>query len=543
MDKKLPPIVIESILGGQMATSHFGSKGQFRASLGIDPAQPIDDADGVYSTVSSGLLRPAASEKFSGTVLNAAPLWMVSNPKNALLYIVDALGSAYTVDNTFSTVLGMADGGTLSGGSSATGNGAGIGNGAEYYDNYVYFAKNTTIARYGPLDGAAAFNGDYWGSTLSKAALTDTTYPESFKNLIRLPNHVMKRHSDGRLYIADVVGNQGTIHYIATTKTSAEGDTDNSSTYAKLQFGYGLYPTAIESLESELVIALYEGTNYGLKQKTAKVAFWDTASTLSNKIIWCEFPDQIITALKNINGVLYAVSGNYNARGFRVSRYIGGYSFQEVYYSETGEPCFPGAIDGSLARVLVGSHTTVPASDGCVYSLGLQKTALGQGAFNVMRATGGNASTSVTSVFLADNAEMGFSTPVIGWTNGSGTSANGLDKQGTIYSNAPSVWWSQTYRIGKPFKITRILIPLAQAVAANMTVTPKIYVDDGARSYSTSEGMPVINNTNYPGKNSIDIRPSGFTGNTNFWIELTWSGAALCTVSLPITIEYELTPQ
>jgi len=61
MDKETRTIRIESILGGHSPTTHFGGAGQFRASLGIDPAQPIDDADGVFSTIGSGLLRPAAA--------------------------------------------------------------------------------------------------------------------------------------------------------------------------------------------------------------------------------------------------------------------------------------------------------------------------------------------------------------------------------------------------------------------------------------------------------------------------------------------------
>jgi hypothetical protein len=168
--------------------------------------------------------------------------------------------------------------------------------------------------------------------------------------------------------------------------------------------------------------------------------------------------------------------------------------------------------------------------------VGLAKTPLSQGNFNVMRATGGNASTTVTAVAVADNVEMGFYVPIIGWTNGSGGSNNGLDKQGTTYSNAPSVVWSEMFRIGQRFKITKIRIPLAQAVGANMTITPKIYTDDGVSSTT----LAVINNTNYTGKKNIVIRPEGLTGDHNLWLELRWTGSAVATVGLPITIEGEL---
>ncbi len=533
----MPSIPIQSILGGQSPTTHFGRKGMFRASLGIDPAQPIDDLDTATSTIGSGLLRPAASQLISASTITAAPLWMVPNPKDANVYVYDARGSAYTIDATMTTVTALSDGGSLS---------SAIGNGCEYYDNYLYFAKNTDIARYGPLNGSAAFNGSYWVGTLAKAALTNTTYPRSFLNSIGLPNHFLKRHSNGKMYIADVVGNLGTLHYIATTKTTVEGDTDNSSTASALTLGYGLWPTAIESYQTDLMIAVYEGSNANLRQTRAKIAIWDTTSTSFNNIIWCEFPDSLITAMKNRNGTMFAVSGNYNTKGFRVSKYIGGSSFQEVHYSETGEPCLPGAIDALLDRVLMGSFTNVPESDGCVYSSGLQKTALSGGLFTTMRATGGTASTSVTALCVADNGEMGFSTPIIGWSqagDGSTGVSHGIDAQKTQYNNAPSVFWSESFPLGGFFKITKIRIPLAQKLAANMTIIPKIYTDSGN---GTTFTLQTINTTNYGTQNYVVYRGAAngepiATGRNNFWLELRWTGSALLTVDLPILIDYEIT--
>lgn len=527
----MPRITIQTILGGHAVTTHFAQTTQMRTSLGIDPAQPIDDADTANSTIASGLIRPAASQKFSGATLTSAPLWMIPNPKNGNVYVYDAASSTYTIDATMTTVTALSDAGTLSG----------LGNGSEYYDNYIYYATATDITRYGPLNGVPGFVINYWTGTLGKTALQNTTYPSSFKNSIQLPNHVLKRTSNGYLWIADVVGNNGTLHYIKTTKTTVEGDTNSGSTYSALTLGYGLWPTALEPANgTELAIALYEGSIANYRQARAKVAFWNMTSTNANKIIWAEFPDQIITAMKNVNGILYAASGNIKAQGWRLSRHTGSYSFQEVYYSETGEPPLPGALDGILNRVLAGTFTTVPESDGVVTSYGLQKAALGSGIFNVMRATGGNSSTSVTALLVADNSEMGFMSPIIGWSQageGSSGATHGFDKQGTSYSAAPSVFWSQMFRVGQKFKIKKIRIPLAQAVAAGMTLIPKIYIDEGI----TSKTLTTINNTNYPnGDRNIVLRPDGLTGEHNFWLELRWTGATLLTVGLPITIEYDL---
>src|SRR3990167_326726 len=115
MANKTQTIKIESILGGTAPTSHFGGENQFRASVGIDPAQPIDDADTATSSVACGLLRPSASEKFSSTTITSAPLWFIPNPKDANLYILDANGSAYAVNAAFTTVAAISDGGELSG--------------------------------------------------------------------------------------------------------------------------------------------------------------------------------------------------------------------------------------------------------------------------------------------------------------------------------------------------------------------------------------------------------------------------------------------
>ena len=529
----MPQIIIDSILGGHAPSTHYAAKDQYRASLGIDPAQPIDDDDSIYSTIASGVIRPTASEKFSGTTIQSTPLWMKANPKNSLVYVYDARSSAYTINASFTTVTALSDGSSLSG----------LGNGMEYYDNYIYFLKNTDIARYGPLNGSPTFNGTYWTNTLGLTALTNTAYPKTSLNNIQLPNHVACRHSDGRLYFVDVVGNQGTIHYIETTKTTVEGDTDNGSTYNALDLGYGLWPTAIESYGTNIAVALYEGSGGLLRQPRAKVAFWDTTADSPDKIVWKEFPDTIITAMKNVNGVLYVVSGNIGNQGYRISRFLGGYTFEEVYYSETGEPCLPGAIDGVLNRVIWGTHTSIPESDGCAYSLGLQKAILGQGTFNIMRATGGNSSTSVTALLVADNTAFGYYVPIIAWSQageGSTGASYGLDKQGVAYNNAPSSWWSQMYRIGAHFKITEIRIPFSQAVTANMTLVPKIYTDDGVGQTYT---LQTVNNDNYSGKRYAVFRSNNsggeITGRNNFWMELKWSGSALLTVELPIIIQFE----
>lgn len=525
----LQKIVIDNILGGHAPTTHFAGEGQFRSSIGIDPAQPISDSStDNMATLASGLLRPVPVEKFSGSIISASPLWILPNPKDSNTYVYDAGGKVYSVSSTFNGATALS---SLS---------PAAGEGAAYYDNYMYFAKGNDVARYGPMDSsvsARTWNTIYWTSTLSATALDNSgNYPSDSGINLRYPAHVMHRHSDNKLYIGDVsASNEGILNYIKTSRTSREGDTNNGSTYGALKFPYGLWPMAIESYGTDLAIALYEGTNTNIRNSSAKIAFWDTTSTSYNKIVYVEFPDPLITALKNVNGVLYVISGNIRKDGFRVSRFVGGYTIEEIGYFETGLPCFPGAVEGTAQRLLFGSFTYVPETVGSLYSLGLQKSSLSQGLFNVMSSNG----TLVTAVSLAESNILGFNVPIIGWRdlpNG----LYGLDIQGSTYSNKASVWWSSMYRVGQPFQIKKIRIPLAQTMAANMTVTAKVYTDDGA---GTTWTYPTINNTNFPSARNIVLRSDASnnipSGQHNFWLELRWTGSALCTVGLPITIEIE----
>lgn len=523
-------IRIESILGGHAPTTHFAGADQFRASLGIDPSQPISDSIGPLTTTSCGLLRPtSASDLSAGTVIHNPPMFMESNPKDGNIFVYDAGGSVYTVDVNFTAVTGLGD---LNDEQTASGNGL------AYYDNYIYFACNTTVARYGPLNGSPAFTDNYWVSTLGKTRLSDnTSYPtDSGSGSVKYPNHVLHRHSDGKLYIADIVDNKGTIHYIATTKTTVEGDTDNGSSYNKIQVGYGLWPTCMESYGSDLVIAFYEGSGAGVSQTRAKVAFWDTISTNVNKITWVEFPDPYISAIKNIDGVLYVASGRVRSDGFRVSRFIGGYTFEEVAFFGTGAMPFPDAMDGASSQLIFGTFTDTPTTAGCLFSKGLSKASLGDGIFNIHRVSSSESSAIVTSLYLQDNWNIAFLAPTVGWATGdNGTSHNGIDyKSG--YGNSENLWWSQVYRIGQRFKITKVTIPLATFISSSRSLVPTIYFDNG----NTSQSLATINNTNYPSKDHIVQRPENFVGNHDFFLELKWTGTANMTVCLPITIEYEL---
>lgn len=522
----MPTIKIESILGGQGEYHYFTRDDQFGASFNLDPDLPSSDT-GDFSLKPSGLLRPSPVQTYGlSTTILAAPMWIESNPKDANYYVYDVAGSLYAGDSSH-LITAVSDGGTL---------GSSSGNGCAYYDNYLYLAKNTDIARYGPLNGSAAFTGTYWTGTLSKTALVNTTYPYLNNARVRMPNHVLHRHQDGRLYIADVVTNRGTIHYISTSRTSAEGDTDNGSTYAKLTLGYGDWITALESYGTDIAIAVMENQATATRlQRRAKLYFWDTVSTNYNKEV--EFPDPVISAMRYdpVTGVLYVFSGQLGKLGTRVSRFVGGYLVQQIAYIHNSQPPFAGAVENILNRTIFGGTSSeVPnASFASVWALGSATSLGGKGIFNIMATPSTRNSSELTCLKVINQSGFSYVTPITGWTDGTEW---GLDRQVSSY-NTQSIWRSKTYRVGQPFTIDRIRFPLQQAVASGMTVTPKIVTDNG----TSSTTLVAINSTNFPNsEKNANIRVSEVRGEHDFYIELTWSGSALLTIGLPITIDFSL---
>lgn len=513
-------VKIDNILGGISPTQYYGGASQYDSAIGIDPDMPVTD-----STVrTSGLIRPTALEKFSGSNVSGVPLWFMTNPKDSKIY-------AYMSDGKFvsySTTLGSE---TLIGTPTS-----GAGNGAAYYDNYIYLATPTDISRYGALNGSPSLANTYWSSTLGKTALSNTTYPTI--NGVSMPNHPMHYHAGrNRLYFGDVVNGQGVLHYIATTKTTVEGDTDNGSTYNCLNFNFGYFPTCIETYGTNLVVGLIQGTNSTTLQKNAVISFWDTTATAPTQIVDKELPDPLVTAMLNVNGVLFVWLGNAQG-GTRVIKFAGGYSWQEVAFLEESYPPLEGAVDHWMNKILFGGNTTYPETSACVWSIGSKNAVLAQNnpLHNILKASTTSSSNPwVTALKFVLQANNKIRQPIVGWKDDS--TAYGIDKISTTYGI--NVWRSPVYRIGKPFQLLRVRIPLAQAVASNMILIPKIYVDE----LSSNVALQTINSTNYTSsERNITQKLRGtysVTGKHNFMLELRWTGSALLTVSLPITIEGE----
>jgi len=539
----VPRVTINSIWGGIAPARYFVGDSQYLAGIGIDPDLPISDAVGDKQT--SGVIRPAGYSTFSAALLNDTPLWLMTTPKTSLLYTYLKNGRFISYDSSFASETNI---GTPT---------SGAGNGLEYYNNYAYLTTPTDVARYGPLDGAAALVNTVWtGVTLgSKTALVNWTAP-SIRGAGVMPNHAMHAHVDNKLYVMDfdntssTVGNRGRglIHFIKTKYGAAEGDTNDVSTYNALDLPLGFMPICAESYGLDIVVAAIQTTSSTFNQGRAALFFWDTvASSFRDPVVW--LADPLVTALRNVNGNLYVFSGPIStgadvSNGFRVSLYGGGAALQQVYFSDTGAPPLQGAVDSFGDRLAWGGFTQIPTTTPAspeyyagVFALGSKNQLFSNGVHFIInsRATATAADGLVTTLKNVQQASYASPRFVLGWRDSGGY---GLDKQGTTYGNW--VWRSQMFNVNQPFSLERLRFSLPTPVAASMSIVPKFFLDDF--SSSSINNLQTISTTKYPAaKNYRNVlQMPKISGKHNFCLELRGSGAALLPVLLPIQIDFKL---
>lgn len=513
----------DSILGGIQPTEFYNTQGngQIFNSLGIDPEMPKTDS----LTRPSGLIRPTSMEKISGSTVTGAPMWFLTNPKNANIYCYANDGKVHLINSNL----------TMGSDLSTPTNGAG--QGAVYYNNYLYFATTTDISRFGPLNGSPTMTNNWWTSTLSKTALANTTYPTI--NGVMMPKHAMYVHPwNSRVYFCDVTSDGiGCLSMIKTKKVTVEGDTDDTlvpSSYKVLDFFYGWLPTCISNIGSELAIGLIEGTDTTTKQGNAKVAFWSTVASDTSYNRIAQLPDPIITSLTNVNGILYAITGSASG-GMRISRYIGGESFEEVAYLDDQLPALAGATDFVINRILWGGKTTLPAVSGSVFSLGSKSKAMGMGLHNILKSTAGATTPMVTALKYVSQGAI--KQPIVGWKDNTGTAGAlvaGIDKLSTTYGTSYLTFPLQ--RIGRNFQIISVSIPLSSSVSANQTVEVRALIDGG----SSDVLLGTINNTNYSGARRVGIDPESSFGFNDFCLQLKFTGSALTTIQMPVLVDIEV---
>lgn len=537
-DLKEFQIVIPSARGGRSRSYTEGRRDQFSQTYGLD----IDGAiGGNLPKKISGALVPVKYQKFSGSSITSLPKWIIKTPKGnggstVFNYVYHgAKLDAFTATSAGNGAMKTTDNASAPNSFPLTVT-SGAGNGGAYYNNYVYCFTPTDVSRYGPLDtpgSLAMTNGVWTGATLgSQTALTDTTYP------INLPNHPCHVHIDNKLYFGDFKNGRGMIHFIKTTKTTAEGDTNDGSTYATgggsgLLLPFGFMPTDIESYGNDLAIIAIQTSDSNVHQGNAYLFIWDTFSDSFYAQI--PLPDPLATAILNANGKLYVWTG-FNGGGFKVLKYLGGYSFEPMAFHEEGNPPLPGAVAAGGDKLYFPGTITTPATRACLFSLGYKDENY-KALHNIAIATD-TASTIYSIAQVMQTQQFEVPKLILGWHETGSTA--GLDEYASG-NGSDAVYRSNLFMLPKPFRINLIRIPLALStggLTTNQTITPVLYFDnfDSARTKT----LNTINSTNYPSQKNVVLIPnSGATGEQNFMLELTWSGSTGVPLYFPIIIEGE----
>lgn len=513
---------INSILGGISPAQYFRSEGQYLASIGVDPDMPISSS----AKRTSGAIVPVVYEEFSGANVNASVVAIIRTPKNTNIYVVLSNGRLISYNSSLGdeTLIGT-----------VTGN---VANGGFYYNNYIYITTGTDVSRYGPLSASPSLTNTVWtGATLGTlTALTNTTYPNINPTLsIPIPNHWGCIHSDGAAYFLDFKNGQGLVHKIKTTKTTDEGDTNNGSSYNVLDLPFGFYPVSICSYSTDLAILAIQTTDSTVNQGRAALFLWDTTNTDTFYRGPVYLPDPLATAMLYLNGSLYIWSGNAQD-GFRVSEYIGGDTVKDIAFFEEGKPPLQGAVDALGNRVVWGSNVTYPETAACVFALGSKNARLSGGIHNIIRTSSTGTTPSTTAVAFVQQDSNVTPKAIVAWADGSGY---GIDKYSTS-ATFSSVWRSEVFTSDMPFKVTHVRIPFAAAVASGMTLTAKVFFDDG----SDSTTLDTISTTAYSGERAVTFKAIGNGlsskgGQNNFFLELKWTGTVALPVLFPIDIEID----
>jgi len=511
-------VQITSIEGGISPTLYSKTPdSQYLASVGIDADYPLSDS-GVRT---AGSIVPTGYAKFSGSNITGYPRWIINDPKDTYTYVYNSDGKFVRYDNALGTE-------TLIG---TPTNGAG--NGAAYYNNYIYLFTPTDVARYGPLDNSPSLTNTWW-TGLGLTALTNTTYPTI--RGISIPNHMAwYQASNNSLYFCDFINGQGKIHKIKTSKTTYEGDTNASSSYAVLSLPFGYYPTCLSNYGTDVIVGAVQVTDATINQGKAAFFLWNPDSTTNLGFYKGPIPlnDPLITAILNTGGVNHLFSGSASG-GFRITKYLGGDNVSESTFHEDGAPPFQGAVDAFGSRIAMGSFTTYPTNTASVFAYGSKRDATTRALHNAAVSTSTGANQMVTALKYVQQLSYAVPKLVIGWGD---DSAKGIDQYSTS-ATLVSVYRSSIFQINQKFQVREVRIPLGATLATNMQITVKIYVDDG----SSSTTMTTINSTNYSGRKVIYKAPelSSVSGQNNVFIELTWGGTVRCPVIFPIEMTLEI---
>lgn len=116
--------------------------------------------------------------------------------------------------------------------------------------------------------------------------------------------------------------------------------------------------------------------------------------------------------------------------------------------------------------------------------------------------------------------------------------ASGIDKLSST-ATINSVFRTKLFVIGQKFQITSIRIPLGKAVASNMEIIVKIYIDEE----STTQTLATVNSTNFANSDRKIVYKEpeldNAIGENNFFLEFNHGLTVTLPQLLPIKITLE----
>jgi hypothetical protein len=259
-----------------------------------------------------------ATVKDSGATVVDLPMWIVSGaPHDTNTYFYGDQGHIYQR--------------TSAGGWSSLRTVTGSrGNGMDIYSDYLYYAQNTQLGRYGPLSGAPSFTDAWYTTTINDTSLAGFAPVKAFNGYVFMAHGNKLLQTDG------------------TTTTAA-----------KLTLPSGLNIRALEVIDEFLAIGTWRGDSL-TDNEEGYVFFWDGVSVNYN--FFTKIEDGGCNALLNSRNRLLSVLGS---SGFIYMNYNPFQKLQQLPKLKIGSfvEVFPGAVTAWKGQAIIGFAGNTDSTD------------------------------------------------------------------------------------------------------------------------------------------------------------------------------------
>jgi hypothetical protein len=377
---------IRAFYGGISDSRKLGPKGSYQFGQAINIR---DEATEFH-------LQPTA-EKVSSSTVTGLIKWIVEDPVSTNIYFYDANGVIYQQDSggTWSVLRTVSNS---------------KGQGLEIYADYLYYAQNTQVGRYGPLSSSPSFT-DAWATGYEDTSLIGFAPIKAFVGGMAIGHGNYLAWFDGTVVPS-------------TGYTSAESDALH-----ELQFNPSQLVRCLEVNDEYLAIGTQKGTDI-LANESGYVFYWDGSSTTFNYFMSTE--NGGVCALGNSNNRLFSILGSssklfLNYRPFQPIQRIPKLTIK--HYCEV----WPGAVTTwqNLIHIGLAANTDSSSIYQGVYSWGRTSAQFPEClTYDYPISTGNTNSTNVKIGALKGLGNYLY----IGWQDGSNYGVDKVTANGTLAS-------------------------------------------------------------------------------------------------------------